>query len=72
MTSEAGRLSSGERYEWTNCQTRARCHTEEPSQCRDIGKEIGQGSEGVRFKFKWKRPKVISTIIKYNQIILIT
>jgi hypothetical protein len=40
--------------------------------CRDIGKEIRQGSEGVRFKFKWKRPKVMSAIIKYNQIILIT
>jgi hypothetical protein len=39
---------------------------------RDIGKEIGQGSEGVRFKFKWKRSKVMSAIIKYNQIILIT
>jgi hypothetical protein len=40
--------------------------------CRDIGKEIGQCSEGVRFKFKWKRSKVMSAIIKYNQIILIT
>jgi hypothetical protein len=40
--------------------------------CRDIGKEIGQGSKGVRFMFKWKRPKVMSVIIKYNQIILIT
>jgi hypothetical protein len=40
--------------------------------CRDIGKEIGQVSEGVRFMLKWKRSKVISAIIKYNQIILIT
>jgi hypothetical protein len=40
--------------------------------CRDIDKEIGHDSEGVRFKFKWKRPKVMSAIIKYNQIMLIT
>jgi hypothetical protein len=38
----------------------------------DIGKEIGQSSEGVRFKFKCKCLKVMSAIIKYNQIILIT
>ena len=40
--------------------------------CRDIGKEMGQSSEGVRFELKWKSPKVMSAIIKDNQIILIT
>jgi hypothetical protein len=40
--------------------------------CRDIGKEIGQSSECVRFKFKRKRPYVMSKIIENNQIILIT
>jgi hypothetical protein len=40
--------------------------------CRDIGKEMRQSSEGVRFELKWKSPKVMSAIIKDNQIILIT
>jgi selenocysteine lyase/cysteine desulfurase len=38
----------------------------------NIKKEVGQGSEGVRFKLKGKSPKVMSKIIKNDQIILRT
>jgi hypothetical protein len=43
-----------------------------PELSSNISKEVGQCSQGVRFKFKWKSPYVMSKIIKNDQIILIT